>query len=28
VRIPLRVLEQGTLVGGGRYSSVLVGGSR
>jgi mannosyltransferase len=28
VRIPLRVLEQGALVGGGRYSSVLVGGSR
>jgi mannosyltransferase len=28
VRVPLRVLERGALVGGGRYSSVLVGGSR
>jgi mannosyltransferase len=28
VRVPLRVLEQGALVGGGRYSSVLIGGSR
>jgi hypothetical protein len=28
VRVPLAVLEQGALVGGGRYSSVLVGGSR
>ncbi len=28
VRVPLRVLEQGALVGGGRHSSVLVGGSR
>ncbi|HWW67423.1 MAG TPA: glycosyltransferase family 39 protein [Solirubrobacterales bacterium] len=27
-RVPLRVLEQGALVGGGRYSSVLIGGSR
>ena len=28
VRVPLAVLEQGALVGGGRYSSVLVEGSR
>jgi len=28
LRVPLRVLEQGALVGGGRRSSVLVGGSR
>ncbi len=27
VRVPLEVLEHGALVGGGRYSSVLVGGS-
>ncbi len=28
VRVPLHLLEQGALVGGGRYSSVLIGGSR
>ncbi|HEX8958298.1 MAG TPA: hypothetical protein VF770_00595, partial [Solirubrobacterales bacterium] len=27
VRVPLRVLEQGALVGGGRFASVLVAGS-
>ena len=28
VRVQLRVLEQGALVGGGRYASVIVSGTR